>query len=607
MDGDLVFNDCYASLTEQFTDSSDEDYYSSVATGIFGNPLSPPENPLEEADEVFARLGRGRSRLSGVFAEALRDDAPRYLHETACAAVAASPLALAESHLRIATYCTPADIEEDINALAERTKMALGLSRSQTRSYIRIGIMLSRLPRIAEVLRARAFLPLEYLQAIARCVEPLAEEFLSDVEFGLLSLITPSKDGEVLPGFRTFYNRVQHLVAILDPPVRPKNLDQSTVGDLPVEGIDISSDLHTSYMTAVLDKARAVEFMAALEEIAKAKKCSLPDALTYMVHGTAEVKVCLNLFLPAFGSGPGYMTQTGPLSEIATQGFLEKVSSMRVIGDSTVESYAPTDAQRAFVMARDGTCRFPGCEVTADRCEIDHILEYDHENPEEGGPTDTENLHCLCSRHHLMKTAGLFGVTRYSDSREVYRSVKGGPEAASMPTGPAARLGRLSVAQNLQRSVSSLRAHNEKRKSFMDECMEAVTAAEVREAMADEIKMAVAQAKRAGRIIGRKRAFEDLNGEPEIPEICEYTGVIDEAEHIARMMCDPIFAAGEAAAEAAEVVLDRYAQLLFAEQMEEYEKLQNEENEFYAQAVVSGNFDAVFKPSPDLMDEVIPF
>lgn len=607
MDGDLVFNDFYDSLNEQFTDTSHEDYYSSVSTGFFSDPLAPPENPFDDADEVYTRLGRGRSRLSGIFAEALRDDAPRYLHETACAAVAASPLALSESHLRIATYCTPSDIEEDINALAERTKMALGLSRSQTRSYIRIGIMLRRLPRIAEVLRARAFLPLEYLQGLARCVEPLAEEFLSDVEFGLLPLITPSEDGEVLPGFRTFYNQVQHLVAILDPPVRPKNLDQTTLGDLPSEGIGIQSDLHTSYMTAVLDKARAVEFMAALEEIAKAKKCSLPDALTYMVHGTAEVKVCLNLYLPAFGSGPGYMTQTGPLSDIATKGFLAKVASMRVIGDSTVEAYAPTDAQRAFVMARDGTCRFPGCEVTADLCEIDHIHEYDHDNPNEGGPTDTENLHCLCSRHHMMKTAGLFGVTRYSDSREVYRSVKGGPEAASMPAGPAARLGRVTVAQNLQRSVSSLRAHNDKRKSFMDECMEAVTAAEVREAMAEEIKTAVAQAKRAGRLIGRKRAFEDLSGEPIVPDLSESSEVIDEAERVARIMCDPVFAAGEAAADAAEVVLDRYAQLLFAEQMEEYEQLQNEESEFYARAVVEGNFGAVFEPGADMMDEVIPF
>ena len=61
--------------------------------------------------------------------------------------------------------------------------------------------------------------------------------------------------------------------------------------------------------------------------------------------------------------------------------------------------YRPSTSLRAFLVARDGTCRFPGCGRTAHRCEIDHADAWDR-----GGKTDRANLGPLCVRHHLMKT-----------------------------------------------------------------------------------------------------------------------------------------------------------------------------------------------------------
>ena len=49
---------------------------------------------------------------------------------------------------------------------------------------------------------------------------------------------------------------------------------------------------------------------------------------------------------------------------------------------------------------------------TALAAEDDHIIEYDHEHPERGGPTSLANLHRLCWQHHQMKTAGLIDPTR---------------------------------------------------------------------------------------------------------------------------------------------------------------------------------------------------
>jgi hypothetical protein len=60
--------------------------------------------------------------------------------------------------------------------------------------------------------------------------------------------------------------------------------------------------------------------------------------------------------------------------------------------------YVPSRALADFVRCRDLTCRFPGCDVAAQRCDIDHTIPYP------AGPTCASNLKCLCRFHHLLKT-----------------------------------------------------------------------------------------------------------------------------------------------------------------------------------------------------------
>ena len=68
--------------------------------------------------------------------------------------------------------------------------------------------------------------------------------------------------------------------------------------------------------------------------------------------------------------------------------------------------YEPTEKIREHVIVRDGTCVFPWCGRNARRCDLDHIVAYDHDHPEDGGPTSTDNLAALCRRHHRLKTSG---------------------------------------------------------------------------------------------------------------------------------------------------------------------------------------------------------
>ena len=61
--------------------------------------------------------------------------------------------------------------------------------------------------------------------------------------------------------------------------------------------------------------------------------------------------------------------------------------------------YTPSKALADFVRARDLTCRFPGCDVPAWCCELDHTIPH-----AQGGKTHAANIKCYCKLHHLLKT-----------------------------------------------------------------------------------------------------------------------------------------------------------------------------------------------------------
>lgn len=61
-------------------------------------------------------------------------------------------------------------------------------------------------------------------------------------------------------------------------------------------------------------------------------------------------------------------------------------------------SYTPTAQMRRTLMARDKTCRFPGCRMPVARCQVDHTEDW-----AKGGTTSLDNLANLCVRHHSLK------------------------------------------------------------------------------------------------------------------------------------------------------------------------------------------------------------
>ncbi|WP_244895983.1 HNH endonuclease signature motif containing protein, partial [Mycobacterium asiaticum] len=102
---------------------------------------------------------------------------------------------------------------------------------------------------------------------------------------------------------------------------------------------------------------------------------------------------------------------TTPASQISAEGLItaELLAELALTatlvplihpGDAPPEPhYRPSQALADFVRARDMTCRWPGCDVAATHCDLDHTIPYN-----QGGPTHAGNLNCFCRRHHLIKT-----------------------------------------------------------------------------------------------------------------------------------------------------------------------------------------------------------
>ena len=248
-------------------------------------------------------------------------------------------------------------------------------------------------------------------------------------------------------------------------------------------------DPASTVITATLTAAEGAEFMTILDAVCSQMRCNRADALMNLARGTAEVDVTLNIYREI--DSDIACTDSGHwLDALATEKFMQRVTHLRVPGQAATETYTPTPQIRDFVAASYGTCTFPGCEVPAEKCDLDHIARYNHDAPDDGGPTDTRNLHPACRKHHQLKTLGWWDVTRAPDGAVMWTSIDDGHSYITEPSGPLAGYARTTFAERASRRYRAVRNHNIRltgRQHALQQALLAARAAEAESTDSEEV------------------------------------------------------------------------------------------------------------------------
>ncbi len=162
-------------------------------------------------------------------------------------------------------------------------------------------------------------------------------------------------------------------------------------------------------------KARAVHGDAATEgDLGRTVGQRRADALVEMAKRSSAWRSGDQMARPLITVIVNQAELTGPvretfngivLSRRDVAEWLTQADFERIVFDPTGKPVDVTSPQRFFtgamrraVQVRDRRCAHPTCNVDAERCQIDHIVEHSA-----GGPTNIDNARLLCPRHNRQR------------------------------------------------------------------------------------------------------------------------------------------------------------------------------------------------------------
>jgi hypothetical protein len=159
------------------------------------------------------------------------------------------------------------------------------------------------------------------------------------------------------------------------------------------------------------------QFLSQLDDVVA------PHRRPLTINVTVDLPTLLGL-----AENPGQLAGYGPIPaavarELASDGRWKRFITEPQTGnllDFGRESYEPPQQLKDFLIARDRTCRFPGCRRSALLSDLDHA-----ESWESGGRTSAENIGALCRRHHRLKTHDGWTIESFADGSCIWRSPLG--------------------------------------------------------------------------------------------------------------------------------------------------------------------------------------
>jgi len=197
--------------------------------------------------------------------------------------------------------------------------------------------------------------------------------------------------------------------------------DSNTSG-LNTSGLNTSGPKNSDTRSADMKRADALTSLAGFALAASSEDVAL-HRRPITVNVTIDLPTLLGL-----SENPGQLAGYGAIPASVARALASDGKWKRLISDPQTgalldygrETYQPPQALIDFLIARDRTCRFPGCRRSAALSDLDHAQSW-----EEGGTTSLDNLGALCRRHHLLKTHGGWGIESRADGSCTWTSPLG--------------------------------------------------------------------------------------------------------------------------------------------------------------------------------------
>ncbi len=206
----------------------------------------------------------------------------------------------------------------------------------------------------------------------------------------------------------------------------------------------------TTYLRGRLDRVGGAALRGALAPWARKlgrdderpREQRLAEALVELASGNrpaqVSVTVSLETLLGLRGVPGGELDHGLPIAQPTVERLACDSTVRRVVldGSSIVidagrARRVVTAAQRRVLEARDGHCRWPGCERPASRCAAHHRRFWGR-----GGRTDVNQIDLLCARHHWCVHEGGWQLVYDAEGRPV--AVKPPPNVWELALQPRA-------------------------------------------------------------------------------------------------------------------------------------------------------------------------
>ncbi|MDO4687275.1 MAG: HNH endonuclease [Corynebacterium sp.] len=274
----------------------------------------------------------------------------------------------------------------------------------QTQHQLMLGFvsrLAEQLPKLAAIGFEKGLISIPMACAMERALQdlPAIPEYavITDIQRILVNKLTPRINDQHLPSPRALGRLIRKALEEYREIGTPKpTKPELWISAAPKDGM--------WYITAEVNQLDAERINEQLNQTAKTNHYTKAEAFVDLLTGETKAT---NITIYGIGTfQPNAQLTINELTHTGDLHYQDNAQNMQIRYRNVLDiaqlqriEYVPTPDQKATTEQRDGHCRYPGCMVPAQRCDIDHVI-----NHAAGGWTTLGNLQCLCRHHHNMKT-----------------------------------------------------------------------------------------------------------------------------------------------------------------------------------------------------------